>query len=76
MAKRKTAIRWGFAAALIVFAVVLLNIYVNREAQPEIVGAGDPRFEQVRRYLEKITAAVGLDTRYEVRGDELVPVAA
>ncbi len=33
MAKRKTAIRWGFAAALIVFAVVLLNIYVNREAQ-------------------------------------------
>jgi hypothetical protein len=48
---------------------------VNRDAQPEIVGAGDPRFEQVRRYLEKITAAVGLDTRYEVRGDELVPVA-
>jgi poly-gamma-glutamate synthesis protein (capsule biosynthesis protein) len=54
----------------------LLPAYVNREAQPEIVGAGDPRFEQVRRYLEKITAAVGLDTRYEVRGDELVPVAA
>jgi poly-gamma-glutamate capsule biosynthesis protein CapA/YwtB (metallophosphatase superfamily) len=52
----------------------LLPAYVNREAQPEIVGAGDPRFEQVRRYLEKITAAVGLDTRYEVRGDELVPV--
>ncbi len=56
--------------------VSLLPAYVNTNAQPEIVGAGDPRFDQVKAYLEKITAAAGFGTRYEVEGDELVPVAA
>ena len=56
--------------------VSLLPAYVNTNAQPEIVGAGDPRFGQVKAYLEKITAAAGFGTRYAVEGDELVPLAA
>jgi len=53
----------------------LLPAFINRDAQPEILGAGDPRFEQVRAYLEKITVAAGFDTRFEVVGDELLPHA-
>lgn len=33
MARTKTAIRWGIAAALIVVAVAILNLYVDRKGQ-------------------------------------------
>jgi poly-gamma-glutamate synthesis protein (capsule biosynthesis protein) len=52
----------------------LLPAYVNRNAQPEILTADDPRFGEVKAYLEKISAAAGLNTRFEARGDELVPL--
>ena len=56
--------------------VSLLPAYVNTNAQPQIVGVADPRFGEVLAYMNKITAAAGFSTRYEVRGDELVPAAA
>ena len=55
---------------------VRMLAYVNREAQPEILRCGDPRFAQVRQYLEKISGAAGFDTRFVTSGDELLPTSA
>jgi poly-gamma-glutamate capsule biosynthesis protein CapA/YwtB (metallophosphatase superfamily) len=48
-----------------------LPCYVNRQAQPEIVKNGDPRFAEVVDYMNEVTQAVGQDTRYIVEGDDV-----
>ena len=53
-------------------AVSFLPTFVNREAQPEIVPQGDPRFDQVVDYLREMSEAVGLGTRFEVRDGEVL----
>lgn len=57
-------------------ALSLLPAYVNKDAQPTILSADDPRFGEVLAYLDKITRAAGLGARFEVRGDEVVPLPA
>jgi poly-gamma-glutamate synthesis protein (capsule biosynthesis protein) len=52
-------------------AFALLPVYINSNAQPEIVEAGDPRFEQIRAYLEETSAAAGLASRFEAAGGEI-----
>jgi len=44
----------------------------KKMAQPEILTAKDERFGEVVRYMEEITKNQGLDTKYTVRGDEVI----
>lgn len=48
-----------------------LPAYINREAQPELVRAGDPRFAEILRYVERISASQNLRVQYEPFGDEV-----
>ena len=52
--------------------VSLLPTFIGPMSQPEILNAGDPRFAEVRAYLEKHTSSQGLNARYVPRGDELL----
>ena len=47
--------------------------YVNKKtAQPEILTSKDERFGDVVRYMEDVTKNQGLDTKYNISGDEVV----
>jgi poly-gamma-glutamate synthesis protein (capsule biosynthesis protein) len=50
--------------------------WVGEDSAPEFVRAEDARFRRVRAYLEEVSRAEGLATRFEVDGDELVLSAA
>lgn len=52
--------------------VSLLPVYINRQSQPQILRADDPRFAEVSRYLQDMTVAAQLNGAFEQRGDELV----
>jgi poly-gamma-glutamate capsule biosynthesis protein CapA/YwtB (metallophosphatase superfamily) len=52
--------------------VALLPAYVNRQSQPEILKAADPRFAEVTNYLREMTTEANLNGRFEQQGDELV----
>lgn len=54
----------------------LLPVFIGPMSQPELLGAGDPRFEEVARYLERYTRSQDLNAGYERRGSELVLVEA
>jgi hypothetical protein len=51
-----------------------LPVQINRRSQPEIVGH-DARGEAVLQYVERITRAAGLSTRFVCDRDEVVVVA-
>jgi len=46
--------------------------WVDDDSAPQMLHAGDPRFGTVCDFLERSTRAVGLATRFERDGDELV----
>lgn len=48
--------------------VGFLPAFVNRNAQPELVQASDPRFEQILAYMRRISESQGLPVRYEPDG--------
>jgi poly-gamma-glutamate synthesis protein (capsule biosynthesis protein) len=52
--------------------VSFLPVYINNQAEPEIVDPHDPRFEEILRYMEEITQSQSLNTKYSVEGDEVV----
>jgi poly-gamma-glutamate synthesis protein (capsule biosynthesis protein) len=52
--------------------VSLLPTYVNRQSQPEILKANDPRFAEVTSYLEEITVQAGLNGVFKRDDNELV----
>jgi poly-gamma-glutamate synthesis protein (capsule biosynthesis protein) len=56
--------------------VRFLPAWVAEDSAPEFLDGGDPRFERVRAYLEDVSRAEGLATRFDVDGDELVLRAA
>ena len=41
--------------------VTLLPVYINEDAEPELLEPGDPRFGEVQQYLEWSTAEAGLN---------------
>jgi len=43
--------------------------YINRNAQPELLRAHDPRFADVVRYLQRVSESQGLRVRLEPDGD-------
>ncbi len=53
-------------------AASILPVYINKQAQPEVLARRDARFEQVQAYLRDISVRAGLTTRFEARGDEIV----
>lgn len=54
----------------------LMPLFINRNAQPELVSAGDPRFGEIRAYLEEISVKADLPTAFETKGDDIIPHAA
>lgn len=52
--------------------VALLPAWVDRQSQPEILRAADPRFAEVVGYLEQMTRDAGLKGRLRCDGDEVV----
>jgi poly-gamma-glutamate capsule biosynthesis protein CapA/YwtB (metallophosphatase superfamily) len=52
--------------------VGFLPAYINRDAQPEIVRAGDPRFAQIVRDMEHASRSQGLPVRYEIEEDRVL----
>lgn len=53
-------------------AVSIAPVFINHQAQPEVLTADDPRFAQVAAYIEEMSKAADLTTEFEVRGDEIV----
>lgn len=45
--------------------------YINPAGQPEPLAEGDQRFSQVTSYVERITEAMGFDTRFVPEGDRV-----
>jgi poly-gamma-glutamate synthesis protein (capsule biosynthesis protein) len=52
--------------------VSFLPCLINQLGQPEPLVAADERFHDVKRYVEDITAVVGLDTAFKEHDDEVV----
>lgn len=52
--------------------VALEPVFINRDAQPEFMRAGDARFEQIRAYLEEMSAAADIPTRFHAKGDQIL----
>lgn len=51
--------------------VGFLPAYVNRNAQPEVLRATDPRFGDVLRYMQRVSEQQALPVRYRVEGDQV-----
>jgi Bacterial capsule synthesis protein PGA_cap len=52
--------------------VAFRPVMINQRAQPEILSASDPRFDEVVTYVREITESQGIDTSYIVKGDEVI----
>jgi hypothetical protein len=52
--------------------VSLVPAYVNKQSQPEMLKATDPRFNEVVEYLEEITRMANLNGTFRREGDEVV----
>ncbi len=46
-----------------------LPAFINRQAQPEIVRASDPRFGEIVRYLQRVSESERLRVHFEPEGD-------
>lgn len=56
--------------------VALLPVFINPNAQPEIMQPQNERFERIRAYLTEISASADLATRFNRRGDAISPCSA
>jgi hypothetical protein len=52
--------------------VSFLPVYLNDQAEPEVLNPQDPKFGEIVTYMEEITRSQGLKTRYTVEGIEVV----
>lgn len=66
---RKTIVVKCLIADGAVQTVGYLPTMINRQSQPEVLAAADPRFAQVNAYVEAITRSQGFDTSFKVHGD-------
>lgn len=51
--------------------VSFLPVYINKDAEPEILSRQDKRFDEVVSYMKEITESQGLNAKYQVDGDEV-----
>jgi poly-gamma-glutamate capsule biosynthesis protein CapA/YwtB (metallophosphatase superfamily) len=52
--------------------ISFVPVYIGVGSEPEILISGDERFEDVVRYIDKITGNQGIHTRFAREGDEVV----
>ncbi len=52
--------------------VSFLPVYINNQAEPEIVDPDNPLFEEIRRYMEEISKNQGLSSQYSAEDGEVV----
>jgi len=52
--------------------VSFLPVYINTRSEPEILLAGDERFQEVIRYMEIITQDQHLNAQYAIDGNEVI----
>ncbi len=52
--------------------ISFLPVYINNQAEPEVLDRNDPMFEEILRYMEEITRNQGLKTKYSTEGTEVV----
>jgi poly-gamma-glutamate synthesis protein (capsule biosynthesis protein) len=52
--------------------VAFRPVMINKRAQPELLRASDPRFDQVVTYVKDVTEGQKIDTTYTVKGDEVI----
>lgn len=52
-----------------------LPCFINRQAQPEVVKPGDPRFMQIVSYMRDISRKQQLTVDYQVEGDRVLVVS-
>lgn len=69
---RKTMIARCVISSGEIKSVSFLPTYINKQSQPEVLSAADPRFGEVVGYMEEITQDQGLNARYVVKGDEVL----
>ncbi len=69
---RRTVVAKCIIAGGKVQRVALIPAYVNRQSQPEMLVASDPRFAEVVDYLEGVTQMAGLNATYQRDGNEVV----
>jgi hypothetical protein len=69
---RKTLIAKCIISNKKIKKVSFLPTIINQQAEPEILGSGDRRFGEIVKYMEDITRDQGLDTKYKVKGDEVI----
>lgn len=53
-----------------------LPAWISDDSVPHVIGASDPHFEIIRRFLAESSCAAGLRTRFETDGDEIRIAAA
>jgi poly-gamma-glutamate synthesis protein (capsule biosynthesis protein) len=51
--------------------VSILPAYVNEDSSPRFLSKKDKEFSEVVSYMERITKAQGIDTQYQIEGDEV-----
>ncbi len=73
---RKTAIAKCVISSGRIGRVSYLPALINKAVQPEALGGHDPRFAEVRGYLDDITRSQGMTTRFVVEGDEVAVSAS
>ena len=73
---RKSVVVKCLIAEGAVKSVSILPVYINSNAQPEILASGDPRFAEVVGYLDEISAQQGLGTRFVSHGNEVFATPA
>jgi hypothetical protein len=49
--------------------IAIRPLYINSNAQPAIVSPEEPRFEEIRAYLQDISQQAELATRFKRRDD-------
>jgi hypothetical protein len=69
---RKTLIAKCVISGNQIRKVSFLPTLINKQAEPEILTAGDQRFKQIVKYMKDISRDQGLTTKFVVEGDEVV----
>lgn len=69
---RKTMIVKAIIENKTIARVSFLPVYINKNAEPEILPRQDTRFDEVVSYMKDVTEEEKLNTKYEVDGDEVV----
>ena len=69
---KKTLIGKCLISSRAIKRVNVLPAWINNQSEPEILSSNDERFDDVVKYVEKITRDQNLDTKFIIDGDEVI----